>query len=210
MQVKHAYDERWKKGHTVLHSIAFALDPEYLYVDMSKNPEVALDVIKYIDIYHGKGTLKAVKAAAQYGTFRACQGIFARETVRAAAAHMPAHLWWNTWGGTVEELKEIAVRVLAQPVGAGAGERNWSTYSFIVDKRRNRLSVDRARKLVFVHFNVRLLRKVHAVDYEAEYFAWEVEEEEAEEVADAVEVLDEQQASKNSDFMSSESDSESH
>ena len=62
------------------------------------------------------------------------------------------------------------MRALAQPMGAGAGERNWSTYGFIVDKRRNRLDVDRARKLVYAHFNVRLLRKVRAVDYHSEYF----------------------------------------
>ena len=65
---------------------------------------------------------------------------------------MPAYQWWAAWGGKPPELREIAMRVLAQPVGAGAGERNWSTYSFIVDKRRNRLSVDRARKLVYVQY----------------------------------------------------------
>ena len=62
-------------------------------------------------------------------------------------------------------------------MGAGAGVRNWSTYGFIVDKRRNRLDVDRARKLVYAHFNVRLLRKVRAVDYHSEYFEWDVEDE---------------------------------
>ena len=49
---------------------------------------------------------------------------------------------------TLPELRELAMRVLAEPVGADAGERIWSTYIFIVDNRRNRLSVDRARKLV--------------------------------------------------------------
>ena len=33
---------------------------------------------------------------------------------------------------------------------------------------------------MYAHFNVRLLRKVRAVDYNSEYFAWEVEEVEAE------------------------------
>jgi len=41
-----------------------------------------------------------------------------------------------------------------------------------VDKRR----IDRARKFVHVHFNVRLMRKVRAVDYNSVNFAWEVEE----------------------------------
>jgi hypothetical protein len=46
-----------------------------------------------------------------------------------------------------------------------------------VDKRRNRLSVDRGRKLVHAHFNVKWLRKVRTVDYHLGYFAWEVEDE---------------------------------
>jgi hypothetical protein len=90
-------------------------------------------------------------------------------------------------GGTVPELRELSLpcvmmmmsficscrnkKKLAQPVGAGVGKRNWSTYGFIADKRRNRLSVDRGRKLVYAHFNVRLLRKVRTVDYHSEYFA---------------------------------------
>ena len=93
-------------------------------------------------------------------------------------------------GGTLPELRELATRVLAQPVGAGAGERNWSTYGFLVDKRRNRLSVDRGRKLVYAHLNVRLLRKVRTVDYHSEYFAWEVENE-VESEAEVREVEDE-------------------
>ena len=80
-------------------------------------------------------------------------------------------------GGTLPELRKLATRVWAQPVGAGAGERNWSTYGFLVDKRRNRLSVDRGRKLVYAHLNVRLLRKVRTVDFHSEYFVWDVEDE---------------------------------
>jgi hypothetical protein len=55
---------------------------------------------------------------------------FADESFRACAAHMPAYQWWASWGGTLPELRELAMRVLAQPVGAGAGERNGSTYGF--------------------------------------------------------------------------------
>lgn len=130
----------------------------------------------------------------------------ADESVRACAAHMPAYRWWENWGGTLPELRELAMRVLAAPVGAGAGERNWSTYGFIVDQRRNRLAVDRARKLVFVHFNIRLLRKVRAVDYHSEYFAWEVEDD-VESEAEVVEVMDEAAvASQDSDDSEDESD----
>ena len=46
------------------------------------------------------------------------QGLFADESVRACAAHMTACKWWASWGGTFPELREVAVRALAQAVGA--------------------------------------------------------------------------------------------
>jgi hypothetical protein len=124
---------------------------------------VSVDFVKYISIYYGKGSKKVAKCLAQYITFRSGQGIFADESVRACAARMPAYKWWASWEDTLLEIRAVAMRALAQPVGAGAGERNWSTYGFIVDKRKNRLAVDRDRKLMYVYFNVRLLRKVRAV-----------------------------------------------
>jgi hypothetical protein len=62
-------------------------------------------------------------------------------------------------------------------------------------------SVDRARKLVFAQFNVRLLRKVRAVDYNSEYFAFEVEEVEVESEVekDLVVVQNEKEYSEDSD-----------
>jgi hypothetical protein len=59
-----------------------------------------------------------------------------------------------------------------------------------VDKRRHQLSVDRGRKLVYAHLNVRLLRKVRGVDYHSEHFAWEVEDE-VEREAEVLEIEDE-------------------
>jgi hypothetical protein len=50
------------------------------------------------------------------------------------------------------------------------GERNWSTYGFIVSRPRNKHSVLRAKKFVFVHLqlldNKRVTRKVKRVGYE--------------------------------------------
>ena len=46
-----------------------------------------------------------------------------------------------------------------------------------MDKRRNRLSVDRGRKLVYAHLNARLLSKVRTADYHSKSFAWDVEDE---------------------------------
>ena len=41
-----------------------------------------------------------------------------------------------------------------------ASERNWSTYKFIHSKLRNRLVNDCAEKLVYIYWNIRILREL--------------------------------------------------
>ncbi|KAL7236186.1 hypothetical protein ACSBR1_019449 [Camellia fascicularis] len=58
-----------------------------------------------------------------------------------------------------------------------APERCWSTYSYIHNVKRNRLNVDRAEKLVFVHYNHRLLSR-YREDYE-NFKNWDAHPEDA-------------------------------
>jgi hypothetical protein len=51
----------------------------------------------------------------------------------------------------------MAMRVLSQVVNTSSAKRCWSTYSFIHNVRRNRLNVQQAENLVYVHYNLRLL-----------------------------------------------------
>jgi hypothetical protein len=60
-----------------------------------------------------------------------------------------------------------------QVTSSSAAERNWSTYDFIHSKKRNRLTEDRARDLVYVHSNLRLVQQVKAVDYTETNIQWE-------------------------------------
>jgi hypothetical protein len=38
---------------------------------------------------------------------------------------------------------------------AGGCERNWSTYDFVTNRKRNKLNPTRAESLVYVHYNTR-------------------------------------------------------
>ncbi len=60
-------------------------------------------------------------------------------------------------------------------------ERNWNTYDFIHNKKRNRLRLDRANNLVEVFSNLRLISKVNNIEYEEQMVAWDGGEEELEE-----------------------------
>ena len=68
------------------------------------------------------------------------------------------------------------MRALSQVTGAGAGKRNWSTYAFVVSTLRSRLLPDQARKLVHVHYNLRAVNRVLAMDYEEQFFEWDDDE----------------------------------
>ena len=65
------------------------------------------------------------------------------------------------------------MRCLNAPIGAGAGERNWSAYGHVISDLRTGLTSERAKKLVSVYFNSRILNKVHRVNNSEEHFEWD-------------------------------------
>ena len=83
---------------------------------------------------------------------------------------------WQQWKGQFPELAKVAMTVLSHVTGAGAGERNWCTYGFVVSTLCSRLLLDRARKLVYVHYILRAVNRVLAVDYEDKFFEWHNDE----------------------------------
>ena len=61
-------------------------------------------------------------------------------------------------------LSQIATRILMMPASSAATERSFSVYSHIHSKKRNRLTNDRAAKLVYVSHNQNLLKKMEKGD----------------------------------------------
>jgi hypothetical protein len=61
-------------------------------------------------------------------------------------------------GSGAKALQTIARCILGQVCSASACERNWSMYSFVYNKIRNRLKHNRADDLVYVYANTRLIR----------------------------------------------------
>jgi len=65
--------------------------------------------------------------------------------------------WWEAYGGMGLLPKLEKKKVLSQVVNTSSTKRCWSTYNFIHNVRRNRLNENRAKSLVYVHYNLRLL-----------------------------------------------------
>ncbi|GBG67037.1 hypothetical protein CBR_g78818 [Chara braunii] len=69
-----------------------------------------------------------------------------------------ASQWWGLYGSKHIELQKIAMRVMAMWSTATPCERNWSSLDLVHSKRRNNLSSESVAKLVYIHWNMQLLR----------------------------------------------------
>ncbi|KAI5069480.1 hypothetical protein GOP47_0015781 [Adiantum capillus-veneris] len=57
----------------------------------------------------------------------------------------------------------VALRVLGQDCSSGACEQNWSAYSLIHTKIRNKLSTKQLEQLIYFRSNLRMLRSMHVM-----------------------------------------------
>ena len=80
-------------------------------------------------------------------------------------------------------------RVL-QVSSASASERNWSSYDYIHNKKRNKLKPSRARDLVYVFTNQKLLDKRNRANNEEAFAGWSTEEEQSSEEGGANEEIE--------------------
>ena len=70
----------------------------------------------------------------------------------------------------------VAMRVLAQLCSASSAERLWSSYRHVHTDARNRMSKERAKKLVKIFFNCRTVEKALKLDWESQAFLWDENE----------------------------------
>ncbi|GBG65079.1 hypothetical protein CBR_g49153 [Chara braunii] len=66
--------------------------------------------------------------------------------------------WWATYGGDVPDLQAIAIKVMGMRSTATPAERNWASMDFVHSKRRNSFKPETLEKLVYIHWNMQLLR----------------------------------------------------
>ena len=73
-------------------------------------------------------------------------------------------VWWQYHGSAFPTLQSLAIKLLGQPCSSSCAERNWSTYKFIHSLKMNKMAPARAKDLVYVHSNFRLLSRCN-VEY---------------------------------------------
>ncbi|XP_057859814.2 uncharacterized protein LOC131068603 [Cryptomeria japonica] len=175
--------ERWNKMTTPLHLLAYALTPKYYsnqFLDKPRRipPWRDLEVsdgykAAFLRLYLDDDLRDVV--TSEFIEFANGNGLSV-DALRHRSKK-DAHSWWYFHGTCFQHLQPLAINFLSQVASSSASERNWSTYSFIHSVKRNRLLSKRAKNLVYVHSNVRLLsHKQH--DYtQGEMKMWVIEPE---------------------------------
>ena len=150
------WEADWAYLHVPFHSAAHVLHPRYQCDDKRSDDALWSDFLAVCEKILGPelGNM----AVQQYSMYEQQQGLFGSAMAQAAAESMEPHEWWASYGSSTPQLRCLALKVLSQPASASAAEQSWSEYDFVHSKRRNRLKVDVAKKLVYVHSNLRLLR----------------------------------------------------
>lgn len=162
-QLAAAFEGRWEFFHSPLHYAGFALNPANVQDAYVGDEQVVEGLMQVLEKWEPVAEVQG-RVLAQFAAYRSQVGLFARECVKAAAHTLLPYAWWRTFGGTTPDLQQFAVKVCGMCVTSSSCERNWSTFDFIHTKSRNRLTSQRLRDLVFVHFNLRLLDKAQNLD----------------------------------------------
>ena len=182
--------ERWDKMNIPLHCLAYILVTKY-YTQfwLSKPAPGGVRRRKpHCDVEVQKGYLDAIdkiildpseatKIRHQISEFVSDKGVFSLPQAIKDRATMEAISWWHMYRGVAPELYSLPIRVLSQGVNTSCAERCWRTYSDIHSVKRNMLNCDRTEKLVFVHYNHRLLSR-YREDYES-FKNWDVYDDDA-------------------------------
>jgi len=89
--------------------------------------------------------------------YRSKDGLWRKDIIWKRAQKVSPSTWWKGICSSRRHLSCIASRILQLPATSAAVERSFSTYGNIHSAKRNRLTVERAGKLVYVSHNLRLI-----------------------------------------------------
>ena len=181
---KHALQElkyRWEWLTFPIHYITYGLSPNYYDDNIFANAKVMAgikEVVKFFapdEAYH--------QAMREFNMFKQHQDddMFTRDADDNILMGIAPKTWWQLHGANWPVLQPIAIRIFSVGTSSSASERNFSVWSHIWSNRANKLSFDRAVKMVYVYTNPRTLlniksgnaRKDHV---ESNWLATEIEE----------------------------------
>jgi hypothetical protein len=157
---------RWNGFNTPLHTLAHALNPKFYdeeFIALSngkrkaphKDKEVATRVKKAFQRSFPSSQQTDVRE--EFACFVAGLEDFADMLALEERSTMDPIKWWTCHGANGVYLQSVATRILSQVASFSSTERKCNTYGFIHLVKRNRLGLQNAEDLVYVHSNLRLV-----------------------------------------------------
>lgn len=140
-----------------IHFAANILDPQYDGVHLTRaqkglGMQVIHDRANYLYGEDSDATTEIMTDLANYNMKEESYGEpFVQKTIKT----LPATTWWKT-NNSHPKLCSIAVGILGMPATSAATERSFSRYGNVHTIKRNRLTTERAGKLTYVSYNLKL------------------------------------------------------
>lgn len=160
--VKKILQVRGKFCKRNIHYAANLIDPRYCGTSLSPFDQiVAVTSLTTFAKNLNIGAEFEGQIMADLAHFRAKEGHYSNYAVWEAAKTCDPLIWWKGLYMN-QPLAMVAIRLLSLPTHAAAGERNWSIHGDIDSEKRNRLTSERLKKLVFIKSNLKYTSNKYA------------------------------------------------
>lgn len=151
------FENRKKMMLKPLHLAAYLLDPKYCGSQLNSDQHIqAMEFIDKILSVHPKFKENRDSISTELTYFLAKKNLWRLPFVWESANKTDSISWW-TGVCCKTNLKDIATAILEMPATSAATERSFSAFSFIHCKKRNKLTTERAGKILFIAHNSKLL-----------------------------------------------------
>lgn len=95
------------------------------------------------------------KMLGELSDYSSEENFFSKPLIWKAAKQTTSTSWWKGICGSTQ-LSQVAARIMSMPPTSAAVERSFSRHAWIHSAKRNRLTTERAGKLVFIAHNIEL------------------------------------------------------
>lgn len=140
-----------------IHLAANLLDPNHFGASLSNSQHVeAISCIDNLISDHPLFVENKEKISLELANYLGKHELWGMEFVWNTGRIADPIAWWRGICSRTH-LKDVSISILGLPASSAATERSFSRYAFLHNKRRNKLTTERAGKLVFVSTNKKLL-----------------------------------------------------
>ncbi|VFQ79370.1 unnamed protein product [Cuscuta campestris] len=157
-------ENRWvNQMEQKIYAAAYFLNPGKYFLLKEKDETYASrlrvlfnEVVEKMTIGDERLQMQIIKQVSEYDEVR---GGFSKSIPVKRRTLMSPIDWWNSFGGYTPEHQTFARRIIGLCCSSSGCERNWSTFSFIHTKKRNRLEHQRLNDLVYVKYNRKIVNR---------------------------------------------------